>query len=93
MSTETRAPSLSSSDLLTVEEVALLLRLTPKGIYAMTSGRRIPFVRISNRVRFRRGEIERWLDESHVDVIDVASKAAHSLYGRRRESCVLPSKE
>lgn len=55
-------------ELLTVEEVAELLRVTPKGIYAMTSGRRIPFVRVSNRVRFRRDEIERWLDGNRVDV-------------------------
>lgn len=56
-------------DLLTVEEVAKLLRVTPKGIYTMTSGRRIPFVRVSNRVRFRRDEIERWLDGNRVDAI------------------------
>ena len=54
------------SDLLTVEEVAELLRLTPKGIYAMVAARRIPFVRVSNRIRFRRSEITAWLDQNRV---------------------------
>lgn len=57
------------SDLLTVEEVAGLLRLTTKGVYAMTSARRIPFVRVSNRIRFRRDEVEGWLDGNRVAVL------------------------
>jgi excisionase family DNA binding protein len=52
--------------LLTVPEVAALLRLTEKGIYAMVAARRIPFVKVSNRVRFERAEVLRWLAESRV---------------------------
>ncbi len=58
------------SELLTVGEVAELLRMKPAGVYAMTAARRIPFVRVSNRVRFRRHEVERWLDANRVDVIE-----------------------
>ena len=53
-------------DLLTVPEVAALLRLTEKGVYAMVSARRIPFLKVSNRVRFDRAEVLRWLSESRV---------------------------
>jgi excisionase family DNA binding protein len=56
--------------LLTIREVAELLRLTPKGVYAMVAARRIPFVRVSNRVRFLRGDVERWLDGNRVAVLD-----------------------
>jgi len=60
-------PAVSPSrPLLTVPEVASLLRLTVKGIYAMVEGRRIPFVRVGNRVRFVRDEVLRWLSESRV---------------------------
>ncbi len=52
--------------LLTVPEVAALLRLTEKGVYAMVSARRIPFLKVSNRVRFDRAEVLRWLSESRV---------------------------
>lgn len=54
------------TDLLTVPEVATLLRLTDKGIYAMVSARRIPFVKVSNRVRFLRVDVVRWLRENRV---------------------------
>ncbi len=60
-------PAVSPSrPLLTVPEVASLLRLTVKGIYAMVEGRRIPFIRVGNRVRFVRDEVLRWLSESRV---------------------------
>lgn len=56
----------SPSDLLTVDEVAAMLRLTPKGIYAMVSARRIPFIKISSRVRFLRSDIVAWVHENRV---------------------------
>lgn len=63
-----RPPSAPAADeqLLTVPEVATLLRLTVKGIYAMVEARRIPFVRVSNRVRFVRSDVVRWLSENRV---------------------------
>lgn len=60
------SPALTDEHLLTVPEVAALLRLTPKGIYAMVEGRRIPFVKVSNRVRFVRADVVRWLSENRV---------------------------
>ena len=58
--------TLDDTDLLTVPEVATLLRLTDKGIYAMVSARRIPFVKVSNRVRFLRADVVQWLRENRV---------------------------
>ncbi|MBL8635215.1 MAG: helix-turn-helix domain-containing protein [Myxococcales bacterium] len=52
--------------LLTVTEIADWLRLTPKGIYALVEARRIPFVKISNRLRFSEAEIEGWLRDNRV---------------------------
>jgi len=44
------------------EEVAGLLRLSPKTIYNMVYEGRIPCIRLSNKcVRFDRVEIEKWL--------------------------------
>jgi len=56
--------------LLTVPEVAALLQLTTKGVYSLVEGRRIPFIRISNRVRFRQAELERWLEAQTVAPIE-----------------------
>jgi excisionase family DNA binding protein len=44
------------------EEVAGLLRLSPKTVYNMVYEGRIPCIRLSNKcVRFDRVEIEKWL--------------------------------
>lgn len=58
---EQRAPQL-----LTVSEVAALLRLSVKGIYVLVESRRIPVVKVGNRLRFFRGEIETWLEENRL---------------------------
>ncbi len=47
--------------LLTVEEVAKLLRLSPRGVYNLVEARKIPFIKVSNRVRFKVEHIEEWL--------------------------------
>ena len=52
--------------ILTVADVAVLLRLTPKGVYALVEARRIPFVRVSNRLRFFRDDVIAWLQENRV---------------------------
>lgn len=58
--------SRSGSQLLTVSEVAGLLRLSVKGIYVLVETRRIPVVKVGNRLRFFRGEIEAWLEENRL---------------------------
>jgi excisionase family DNA binding protein len=52
--------------LLTVPEVADLLRLSVKAVYSLVETRRIPHVRVSNRLRFHRQEIYAWLDGNRV---------------------------
>lgn len=56
--------------LLTVRELAEFLRLTPKGVYAMVEARRIPFIRVSNRVRFRQSDVINWLEENRVPSVE-----------------------
>jgi excisionase family DNA binding protein len=46
--------------LLTVAEVAALLRVEVSTIYVWTSKRRIPFRKVGGRLRFDREEILRW---------------------------------
>ncbi|MCK9464196.1 MAG: helix-turn-helix domain-containing protein [Proteobacteria bacterium] len=56
--------------LLTVEEVAEWLRLTTKGVYAMVEARRIPFFRVSNRLRFSRLALSNWLEGNRVSALE-----------------------
>lgn len=51
-----------SEKLLTVEQVAGLLNITPQGVYGFIRKKKIPAIKISRRcVRFRFGDIEAWL--------------------------------
>jgi excisionase family DNA binding protein len=50
-------------EILTLEEVALYLRLKPQTIYKWAQERRIPAVKLGKEWRFRRRVIDRWLDE------------------------------
>lgn len=56
---------LGRDHLLTVEEVALLLRTTPKAIYAMVERRQLPGVRrIGRRVLVHRAELLHFVDHT-----------------------------
>jgi len=52
--------------LLTVNDMAELLQFTVKGIYSLVENRRIPFVKLSNRVRFIPEDVRSWLQENRV---------------------------
>ena len=53
--------------LLTVEEVADWLRYTPGTIRQKVKLREIPFTRVGGRTRFRRADIEAWLEAQRVE--------------------------
>lgn len=50
-------------DILTLEEVAEYLRLTPQTIYKWAQEKRIPAAKLGKEWRFRKSIIDRWLDE------------------------------
>lgn len=56
--------------LLTVTEVAVWISFTPKGVYALVEARRIPFIKVSNRVRFLRSDVLDWLTENRVSALE-----------------------
>jgi excisionase family DNA binding protein len=49
--------------LLTAEEVASLLQVTPAWVYAETRRRRIPHIRLGRYVRYRRLALQAWMDD------------------------------
>jgi len=61
----TRSSDVNPPSLLTVPEVADLLRTSEKAIYGMVERRRLPGVRrIGRRILFRRTELLEWLDHN-----------------------------
>jgi len=56
--------------MLTVKQVAKWLGFTEKGIYSLIEQRKIPHLKISNRVRFSRAEVLEWLQENRVPALE-----------------------
>lgn len=54
------AVTVSVPVLLTIKEVAALLRVEVSTIYVWTSKRKIPFRKVGSSLRFDRDEIMRW---------------------------------
>jgi excisionase family DNA binding protein len=52
-----------ANDILTLEEVASYLRLTPQTIYKWAQEKRIPGAKLRKEWRFRKSIIDRWLDD------------------------------
>jgi excisionase family DNA binding protein len=52
-----------ANDILTLEEVASYLRLTPQTIYKWAQDKRIPGAKLGKEWRFRKSIIDRWLDD------------------------------
>ena len=49
------------SEIITANEVAALLRMTPAWVYAETRCNRIPHMRLGRYFRYRRSAIEAWM--------------------------------
>ncbi len=54
---------LAPNEILTIDEVADYLRLTPQTIYKWAQERRIPAVKLGKEWRFRRSVIDKWFDD------------------------------
>ena len=57
-------------DIMTVDEVAAMLRMSKRSVYEMTSGRGrakmkhpLPVLRINSSVRFVRKDVEEWVEK------------------------------
>ena len=53
---------LMSDEVLTIKEVASLLKLAEKTVYAMANAAEIPAFRIRGQWRIKRAELNKWID-------------------------------
>jgi excisionase family DNA binding protein len=56
--------------LLTIEEAAERLGVTPRMIRRLTTSRRLPFVKVGRLVRFREADLAHCVDEWTVPAVD-----------------------
>ena len=52
-----------SDEVLTIKEVAALLKLAEKTVYAMANAGELPAFKIRGQWRIKRAELDRWIDE------------------------------
>jgi excisionase family DNA binding protein len=57
---------MSDSEVMTLEEVAAYLKVTPQTIYTWAQEKRIPAAKLGKEWRFKRSVIDRWFD-GHFD--------------------------
>ena len=73
---KTSAAAVHRAALLDTDDVAKVLRVTPRHVRRLVAERRIPFVKAGRFVRFDPGELDIWLDEQRVDVVRRGSRGA-----------------
>ena len=61
-----RTTLLGAKEVLTVEEAAMLTGYAVKGIYQLTSEKRIPHHKKNGRLYFRKSELEGWMTQHKV---------------------------
>ena len=57
------ASTATSADVLTVKEVASVLRVSPETVRRRCREKRMPHFRLFGQLRFRKAEIDAWMDE------------------------------
>ena len=55
-------------DILTIKEVADYLKLTERTLYRLVQEGQVPGFKVGNSWRFKRADIERWIEEQKVRV-------------------------
>ena len=60
------ATLLGAKNVIGVEEAAMLIGYTVKGIYMLTSEKRIPHYKKNGKLYFKKDELEAWLTENKV---------------------------
>ena len=64
---------MSSDEILTLKEVARLLKVAEKTVYTMAQGSELPAFKVRGQWRFRREDIDRWIDQQQKEGIEDGS--------------------
>ena len=54
---------MATDNLMTYEDVAEYLQVTVRHVKGLRADERIPYIKIGRQIRFRRAEIDAWIDD------------------------------
>lgn len=77
MSQPPNPPITPVEDILDITAAAVLVKLKPSTIYALTSKRKIPHYKRGGKLYFRQSELVAWLSEGYRPVVNGSSADAH----------------
>lgn len=61
---------LMNPPLLTVNDVATYLGMSPQNVYALAKGEKIPHYKIGGKsIRFKEDEVERWVNSQKINIL------------------------
>jgi excisionase family DNA binding protein len=64
------ASPIQAIDLLTVAEVATMLKISKVGVRRLQYGRQVPFLKIGGSVRFNKSDITAYLAKQRIEAVD-----------------------
>ena len=67
----------------TIKEISDYLNLKPSTIYSMVAAKRIPHFRVGRLVRFKKSEIDLWMEGNRKKCIDISGAARKVLKAAR----------
>ena len=59
----------------TIDEISQYLKVKPSTIYSMVAEKRIPHFRVGRLVRFRKSEIDLWMEGNRKECADISRAA------------------
>ncbi len=62
-----------SDEILTLREVASLLKVAKKTVYTMAQKKELPAFKVRGQWRFRREDLDRWIDQQQGEDAEVDS--------------------
>ncbi len=78
---QSRVGSKGPTGLLTVDELSRLLGVPKSKIYNMVHLKKIPYVKVGQALRFRRKDIDTWLQESYTPAVTNSFNSGGVKYG------------
>ena len=61
---------MASDEILTLKEVARLLKVADKTVYTMAQNKELPAFKVRGQWRFRRDDIDRWIDQQQGEGVE-----------------------
>ncbi|MBI4641425.1 MAG: helix-turn-helix domain-containing protein [Candidatus Tectomicrobia bacterium] len=78
------------SEYWTIKELAAYLKIKVSTLYAKVAAREIPYHRIGRLVRFRKEDIDRWMDQHRHEPVDATQQAREPMKTRSPSALDLP---